>query len=178
MGQIQGISSTDTGWNVSIDGTWIVSIDGTWIVSIDEIWIVSIDGRWIVSWWIVSRRTVLGWIVLWWTVPGWTVPRWIVPRWTVLFDDFLALSITAACRLSIDVGWMMSICWWCMLSIDAAWRVSINTSLLDLKIMHRPACSFLGDYNSYRYLFVACMIVRPQPLNSVISCLMFHWLTR
>ena len=43
---------------------------------------------------------------------------------------------------SIDGVVLLSIDFWFTLSIAVAWRVSIDTSLVDLRIMHKPAGSF------------------------------------
>ncbi|KAF2530508.1 hypothetical protein F2Q70_00030956 [Brassica cretica] len=47
--------------------------------------------------------------------------------------------------MSIDGVVLLSIDFWFTRSIAAAWRVSIDTSLVDLRIMHKPADSFFEE---------------------------------
>ena len=137
--------------------TQVVSVIG-WIVP----W-------WPMPRWTVSRWTVFQWTVSRWTVPidaGWTVP--IDAGWTVSIDIGWKVSIDIGWTVSMDEQirrkeyhdehdrdeqcsneqcWSLRdeqcrLDWWCTLSIPAAWRVLIDTSLVDLRIVHKPACSF------------------------------------
>ena len=56
--------------------------------------------------------------------------------------------------MSIDGVVLLSIDFWFTLSIAVAWRVSINTSLVYLRIVHKPAGSFFEEPKNLLFIVV------------------------
>ncbi|KAF3592384.1 hypothetical protein DY000_02023665 [Brassica cretica] len=61
--------------------------------------------------------------------------------------------------MSIDGVVLLSIDFWFMLSIAAAWRVSIDTSLVDLRIVHESAGSFFEEPRNPLFIVVLAFAI-------------------